>query len=252
MKDFITALQFLTRIKVAGKIQTKEGDFARSVRFFPLIGVLLGAVLFLLALALSGRIGILTTAVLLAAAEIILTGGLHLDGFMDSCDGLFSGRPRAQMLEIMKDSRVGAMGVIGLFLLLSVKIALLTELSGRHLYYALLLMPFFGRWAVVWVMMRYPYARKEGLGKYFIPEHGYRLFAIVSFFCLVFYGLITFFFASLWFFWALPASALAVIGLCGRINAALEGHTGDTYGAVIESAEVIFLFFIVFITKITL
>ena len=113
MRSFLTALQFLTRIHLVRQENLTAEDFGRSTRFFPLVGVVLGALYLLAALACLAFLGLpsYTGKAILVLLPLLLTGGLHADGFMDTVDGLFSGRSRERMLEIMKDSRTGSFGV---------------------------------------------------------------------------------------------------------------------------------------------
>ena len=114
MRSFITALQFLTRIHLVKQEDLTAEDFGRSTRFFPLVGAVLGCLYLLAALACLALLGLpsYTAKAILVILPILLTGGLHCDGFMDAVDGLFSGRSRERMLEIMKDSRAGSFGVV--------------------------------------------------------------------------------------------------------------------------------------------
>lgn len=114
MRSFFTALQFLTRIHLVEQRDLTAADFGRSTRCFPLVGAVLGALYLLAAWLLGAWHGGVshTGAAVLVLLPILLTGGLHCDGFMDTVDGLFSGRSRTRMLEIMKDSRTGSFGVV--------------------------------------------------------------------------------------------------------------------------------------------
>lgn len=112
MKAFLIALQFLSRIHLASQDVWRDEDFGRSVLFFPLVGLIIGLLLAALYGALSFILNPLGCAVLVVAFWFYVTGGLHADGYMDTADGLFSGRSRERMLEIMKDSRVGSGGVM--------------------------------------------------------------------------------------------------------------------------------------------
>ena len=92
--DFLTALQFLTRIKLARQDRWDDNSFARSVTFFPFVGCVIGLVLLaLLILLMNAHVPASVTAALLIVFEILLTGGLTCDGYMDTADGVFSGRP---------------------------------------------------------------------------------------------------------------------------------------------------------------
>ena len=111
----------------------------------------------------------LTAAVILVSMTI-LTGGIHCDGFMDTMDGLFSGRDRERMLEIMKDSRVGAFGVVSFVMLSILDFAILSELSGIStltLVAAIYSTPIIGRLMMVIIIGGFPYARPDGMGKAF-------------------------------------------------------------------------------------
>src|SRR5579859_1066178 len=115
-REFVAALRFLTVLPAPGSALLFESDetapFVIGCEYFPLVGLLLAALLWLLVLLFSRVPGLALTA-LLVVALVILTGGLHLDGLMDSCDGLFGGATRERKLEIMRDSRVGSFGVLG-------------------------------------------------------------------------------------------------------------------------------------------
>ena len=107
MRDFITCLEFLTRVRFSKRTDWRDEDFSHSVPYFPLVGLVIG---FLLA-AVNYSLFYIETPLflrvtLLLLAEIIITGGLMYDGFMDTADGVFSARSRERMLEIMKDSHV--------------------------------------------------------------------------------------------------------------------------------------------------
>lgn len=235
MRGMITALQFLTRINLFRQNEVSPEEFGRSVKFFPLVGAIIGAVLAAVNLA-ADYVPIHLLAAALITAEIVITGGLHCDGLMDTMDGIFSVRSRERMLEIMKDSRVGANGVMAFGLFLLVKWSLLLDLLPVASGAALFAMPVIGRLAMVIGITAFPYARPEGIGKAF-AEFSER-------YALVFAGITTvLLIAPL----GVPAafSLAAVIGFaiifCRRVTKLLGGLTGDVYGALAESAELIVL-----------
>ena len=246
MKRFLIALQFLTRVRAVKHTALTGDDLGLSAPYFPLVGFAIG--LFLATLAFGGSMlfSPLTIAVLLVAGESIVTGGLHLDGYMDACDGLFSGRPREQILEIMKDSRVGSMGVIGLVILLSVKIALLSELPIGILIPVVAIMPLLGRWAMVFAIWRFPYARAEGLGGYFSGRMGVMTFFMVSLFCTA--SFLAVMPLKLYVTLLLTAAGTGFAGI--RINRILGGHTGDVYGMLNEITETLFLLWCVLLYRL--
>jgi adenosylcobinamide-GDP ribazoletransferase len=219
-----------------------EDDFKDSTVFFPLVGLLIGGLLAMAARAGSIFLQKPSTVLLVIVLEIVITGGLHHDGLMDSCDGLLSGCGREKMLEIMKDSRVGSMGVLGLVVHILIRVLLLLELPANLYVQVLLVMPMLGRWAMACAISLFPYAKQEGLGKLF---HGYS-------------GKINLFWASLYtlifsivilpakLYLALPLTLFCVYLAAKKINNALKGLTGDTYGLINEMTGSFFLFWSVF------
>ena len=142
--------------------------------FFPLVGLVIGLILvagyLLLSFLLPKAFVLWLTIGLLA----LLTRGLHLDGFADTMDGLASGGSKERILEVMRDSRIGAFGVISLIFLIGGKYLALDQISDVVLPYALILMAVMGRNAMVLVCFRSPYARPgEGLAKPFTEYLGY-------------------------------------------------------------------------------
>src|SRR5579859_2949961 len=166
-REFVAALRFLTVLPAPGSALLFESDetapFVIGCEYFPLVGLLLAALLWLLVLLFSRVPGLALTA-LLVVALVILTGGLHLDGLMDSCDGLFGGATRERKLEIMRDSRVGSFGVLGALCILLLKFALLASIPVSSLPLALLLALPLARWSMALALHVNPPARSTGLG----------------------------------------------------------------------------------------
>lgn len=245
MRDFITCLEFLTRVRFSKRTDWRDEDFSRSVPYFPLVGLVIGS---LLAAVNYGLFYIETPlflrVTLLLLAEIIITGGLMYDGFMDTADGVFSARSRERMLEIMKDSHVGSNAVLAIIILLLLKIAAYLELSGETLTWVLLTMSVATRTFMVVFIVNFPYARKEGIGhmftKYAKPFYTYIAFAVCA-------GIIA----------ACGLQYLALAGICFTVTliiaqylkTQLGGLTGDTYGALTECGNVIYLLTAVFLLR---
>lgn len=237
MKSFITALQFLTRIHVKNQVDLTAEDFGRSTKFFPLVGLILGIIYMLASwclIAVFGWANLVTT--LLVILPVLLTGGLMLDGFMDTVDGVFSGRERERVLEIMKDSRVGSFGVIALACLLLVNWSALRDVKLVLIMTPLFIMPIIGRMAMVMAIAFFPYARKEGMGKIFADMADRKtviIAAVTTLICVV--------------PWGQAAIAALVIGLAfawlaaSWLNNKLGGLTGDTYGAIETLTETVVL-----------
>ncbi|MDT8901736.1 adenosylcobinamide-GDP ribazoletransferase [Anaeroselena agilis] len=241
MDKFLTALQFLTRIRLVSQDTVAPETFGAAVRYFPLVGAVIGAILAAACRLADHNLPIHTLAAGLILLEIFLTGGLHCDGLMDSADGLMSGRSRERMLEIMKDSRVGAHGVIAFVALILVKWSLLLDLltaspAPAAPLAALFAMPVLGRLAMVIVITSYPYARPEGIGKAFAVYAGRPALYIAAATAALLVaplgpaGLA-----------ALATAALFAVAFGRYATRALGGLTGDTYGAVAETTEVIVL-----------
>jgi adenosylcobinamide-GDP ribazoletransferase len=240
LRQASAAFRFLTRLPIPGP--PLEGDaLGRALAFFPLAGAALGGILAGAAWLLGRNLAPGVLAVLLVAALAWLTGGLHLDGLADVADGLGGshGDP-ARALAIMRDSRIGAFGAAALALVLLVKVAAAAALLGRGgpgpAAWALLCAPTLARFAAVPLVVLFPYARPQGLGRAFHDGGGWRELALAAALAaavLAWFGLRV----------ALPAAvSLATVAVAAlSIQRRLGGLTGDAYGAAIELAEAAFL-----------
>ena len=162
--EFLTVLP-VRRTRAEETAAAEPPDMARALPWFPLVGALLGLALVGLDWALSFIFPLGIRAVALLVFDALVTGMLHLDGFVDCCDALLGTRTVERRLEILRDSRVGAYGALGGALLLIAKFAALTALvSGPVRVLALLAAPILGRWGMVYAVTRYPYARAAGAG----------------------------------------------------------------------------------------
>jgi len=233
LKAVVAAFAFLTRIPVwSGPL--RDEDLGRSVAFFPLVGLVLGLALAGAGAAAGSVLSPAVGAVLLAALLAAVTGGLHLDGLADVFDAVGGGRgDRARMLELMRDSRIGAHGAAALVLLLAAKIAALTQVVERQDLLTLLAFPTVARWAVTPLIVLFPYARAEGLGRAFRGEASGVQVGIATATAVVVI-------AALGGRFALPALGCAVVVLLFGLwlRRRLGGLTGDVYGAAIEIGEV--------------
>ncbi|WP_342417054.1 adenosylcobinamide-GDP ribazoletransferase [Paenibacillus sp. FSL R10-2782] len=275
------AFQFLSRLPVKAELDFSPELLKRSASYYPLVGMVIGLIVWCFAALASLILPPLPCAVLTLAVWVWLTGGLHLDGWMDAADALFSYRSRERMLEIMKDSRVGAMGVIACVLLLMLKASLLyTVLAERDLSGLLLLPLVWSRWFMVSAMKRWPKARNDdGLASRFADMSSRRaglavFWAVLITVCaaagqciiagwftgtggmdlgnvsFTAYGESIFFHSGELAIWTgfllLPLLANGVGSFtANRINRRLGGLTGDIYGALNELLETVLLLFIV-------
>ena len=223
MNDLRTALGLLTIFPVR-YVKISAG----ALGLYPAIGLFIGAMLvtahFLLRLALPN----LVAAVLVAVLWVIITGGLHLDGFADACDALFAATTRERRLEILRDVHLGTFGAAGLMLLLMLKVATVADTAVESLFLA----PILGRWAIVFAAT-FPLARREGMAATFIAGLSRReilLATMIAVLCCVILG---------WLGLAAFVGAAMIAGLVAlfALNR-LGGLTGDIYGMICESVEV--------------
>lgn len=246
MKDFLIGLQFLTRISIEMQTEWTEENFGRSVKYFPLIGAIVGIISAVsiggFYFVTGGKLPILTGA-LAFALPIILTGGIHCDGFIDSVDGLFSGREREKILEIMKDSRVGAFGAVSLILFAVLEISALVELIQISICAALTVIfsaPIISRLMMVITIGKFPYARPQGMGKAFAKYTTRQtiIFAFVTTILILtplMFNVKIFLTAII----ALIISFATTIYVGNFAVKKIGGVTGDIYGAVSTLIELI-------------
>jgi len=237
MRSFLTALKFLTNLPIAKNLEFQEETLAKSVKYFPLAGILIGLILAGVNFLFSFIFPPMVVSAIILISLSWITRGLHLDGFMDTIDGLFGGSDKNERLRIMKDTQVGSFGVVAVVSLLLLKFVLILGLSGQKIFpLILILMPAFSRWSMVLAMPFYPYPREKGTGVFtrFVKKNDALLATIIMFVFAVgllkLEGLILLFFA---FIFTLLITKL----ISGKIG----GMTGDTYGALNEIIEVIIL-----------
>jgi adenosylcobinamide-GDP ribazoletransferase len=187
---------------------------------------------------------ILTRSVLIIAIWIYLTGGLHLDGVIDSADGL-GVQDQQRRLEVMKDSLTGAYGVIASVILLLLKTAALTDLSSSR-WFALICATTWGRWGQLMAISLYPYLRETGKGAFHKESLNLPQDLIVGSIFIPLLMLTQFFILdhSWWLIFLIQLICATISLLIGYwFNRKLGGHTGDTYGAVVEWSEAFILCF---------
>jgi adenosylcobinamide-GDP ribazoletransferase len=239
MRAFLAALRFLTILPVPGTYRLADDDWGRATAWYPAVGLVLGVILATLDWALRWLLPTNVTAVLLLLAWVILTGALHLDGFVDCCDALFAPVSQERRLEILRDIHVGAFGIVGLVLLLLTKYAVLTVLPDGSRLPALLLIPVLGRWGMMAVVLLYPYARSgPGLGQKAKNGAGRKQLATATGLTLLVTGL-AWRLGLGWVVLVLVALTVVVVLVLAKwMQTKLGGLTGDTYGAICELVEV--------------
>jgi adenosylcobinamide-GDP ribazoletransferase len=238
IRAFALALQLLTRLPVPpSNDPPRPKELGLSVLFFPLVGLLIGALLAGLHTALwLVDPGVLAALVL--AAWVLLTGGLHLDGLADAADAWIGGQGnRDRTLAIMKDPRSGPIAIVAIVLVLLAKFAALQALLAGDARVPLLLAPVLGRAVILLLLITTPYIRPDGLGAPY-AQHLPRLscgllvllIAVATVAFLEWQGGVL-----------LVALGLGFVGLRHGLLARLGGTTGDTLGAACELAETVAL-----------
>ncbi len=262
MDGFLWALKFLTIIPIDREDRIKPPGAGSVVYWFPAVGFCIGVSLSVTYLPLYLFFPPLVADALIILVSIAITGALHLDGLADTCDGIWGGWNRERRLEIMKDSRIGGFGAIGLFSLLGLKyVSLLsvedipvtntafsgvcTECVWRFVSPVLLnkcavlmIMPVVGRWAQVCAAGLSSYARSgAGTGSFITGDTTRKQVVCTSFFPAFLF----------WFFYNLSGFVIFAIiiiftlGWIWYIKRKIGGMTGDTLGATSEIAESVFL-----------
>jgi adenosylcobinamide-GDP ribazoletransferase len=242
---FLAAFRFLTIIPLPGRRLT-PGEIGRATAYFPAIGLIIGFILLGLNWVLNLILPPALVNILLLVSLAVISGGLHLDGFVDTCDGMVGHKTVAQRLRVMKDSRAGAFGIIGVTFLLLVKYAALSSVPALWLAPTLLLMPVLSRWSMVWAIFAFPYSRASGLGKAFKQGVSSPDFLVATLIALVIavmpeklFGLFIMF--GVW---------VIVTALAFYFRSRFGGLTGDTYGAINEIAEVLVLLFVCLLAQV--
>ncbi|MFQ6029952.1 MAG: adenosylcobinamide-GDP ribazoletransferase [Dehalococcoidia bacterium] len=237
LTPFWLALGFLSLIPTPRLDNPPAQAISDSRAYYPVVGLLLGALLLGVEQGASRIFPVPLTAALLLVALALVTRGLHLDGFMDICDGLFGGYTPERRLEIMKDSHVGAFAVVGAVSLLILKYAALVSLlslPGTGKLWALLLFPVVSRWSMVLLLGVFPYVRSQGLGSPF-HQGGHRVATSVAVVVAVGASALL---GSIGGLAILAGVSLLAWGLGWAMSRMLGGLVGDAYGAANEVAEV--------------
>lgn len=241
---FWATVQFITRLPVPSR-WAEGADFqqyGRGVPAFPIVGLMVGMLAAGVSLAISqSGGGIFIGALGYVFVLTLLTGGFHLDGLADTCDGIFSARQRERMLEIMRDSRLGTYGGLALIFCVITKtlaVVSLSQLSPWVLFGFLSCACVAGRTAMVLVMYGQRYARQgDGMGNIYIGKIS-RLQAATT---LVIGCLLVGILGGRQALAALAITFVAIYALAGYFRHHLGGQTGDTLGAAEELGELIFL-----------
>jgi adenosylcobinamide-GDP ribazoletransferase len=234
LRLFLIAIQFLTRLPVPESLVASEETLGRATRFFPLVGVIVGAgaamTFWLLQYLLPHSAAVLGAIIFTA----FITNGFHEDGLADTFDGFGGGWTKEQALEIMRDSRLGTYGALALIFLILGKYSFLSSLAPGQIWRWLIVAHTASRWTVLPLCAWLPYARAEGHGKLVAKRIG--MAEMIT-------GSMVFSISVLLLSWQAALAALLVTGLASLLTglyfrARLSGITGDCLGATNQLTEV--------------
>jgi len=233
MKRFLAAIQFLTILPLPRGLSPDERALGESLPFFPVVGLGIGAAVVWIDWGLGSLFPVGVTSVFAVILLIAASGGLHLDGLADTADGFFSSRPRERILEIMRDSRTGPMGVAAIVCVIALKIALIASVAAPARAWVLLLTPVAGRCALLVHMVLLPYARPKGLAQVFHRNRS-RVHALWALTFLIAAGMLA---GGVPGLIAGGVSFLFALLFTACVRRRIGGLTGDTLGAACEWTE---------------
>lgn len=239
MKTIWLIMAFFTRLPVP-YVEYTEERYLRGLKLIPLLGILMGGILY----ALSFFHLIFDQAVvsmILLGGYIVLTGGLHLDGLADTCDGIFSGRERDRMLEIMKDSHVGSFGVLSMIFF----VAFYMVMYGQIPYEALVVLPVVGKSAPLISAACAEYVRPSGMGKLLVDHCGK-----IELFMAIIVPTVVAALLNPWYLISVGVALFSVVLITTHLKKVLGGITGDTMGMVCEISQMFFVFAVYVVEKL--
>jgi len=239
---FFIALQFFTRLPIPRWVGFQPDWLHHAARYFPLVGVVVAALTAAVYAAAAVLFPAPVAVLLSTAAGIYITGAFHEDGFADMCDGFGGGMTPERVMEIMKDSRIGAYGAIGTICLLALKCLTLSLLPPATAIATLFIAHPLSRLAATSLIWRLDYARAEGKAKPMAQEMSSGEFLIAAVSAAMPALLLG---ASSYVAWSaitggILAALVATIWLGQKFVRRIGGYTGDCLGAVQQVTEVLF------------
>jgi adenosylcobinamide-GDP ribazoletransferase len=228
------------------KRELSPAQLGRATAYFPLVGLIIGGILAGLNWLLNLILPAAVVNVLLIVALVIVTGALHLDGLADTCDGIAGHKPVEERWKVMRDSRTGAFGVVGVALVLLVKYVALNNVPPASMTAVLLFMPVVSRWAMAYAIFAFRYARPEGLGTAYKNATRWPQFTAATVLTLAIAAALYPLFSVTGFLLIFGVWIIAT-ALTFYFRYKFAGLTGDTYGAINEVSEVMALIFVIVI-----
>ncbi|MDQ1339282.1 MAG: adenosylcobinamide-GDP ribazoletransferase [Campylobacterota bacterium] len=233
MTPLAIAFSMLTTLPFFKIKSIKQGNNGKAVGFYPLVGLVLGFIVYFAWILLGDLLPQTHLKVLLFVFFIILYGAIHLDGFADTVDGLFV-YEKEKALEVMKDPNIGAMGAIFVFLFLIAKLSSFLALDDLFLF---VLVPMLSRYGAVIAIKKYDYVRKDGIATLAKNELPLKIFILSSLFVFIVGVLIDFEIFLVLFIFVIIFTFI----LCEFFKRKYDGLSGDMYGFIIELNELLLL-----------
>lgn len=250
--SFVAAFRFLTVIPLPFGRVASEREIERSLTYFPVVGLAIGLVLAAFYILLNAILPTSLVSAFVIVGMVLINGALHMDGFIDTFDGLAGNKTPEERWSVMKDSRVGAFGLVAGVLLLLLKYLSLSSIPRVLAPASLVIMPAIARWCMVYAITGYPYAKPSGLGTLFKHGASWRRFWIASALTVVI-SCFTLWLGGVAYFYVAGVVIIAAVWLvtfawAHYLSHEFAGLTGDSYGAVSELAEVAVLVIVVMLT----
>ena len=236
--NFLLMLQLLTRVPINKALPCENENFKNGANYFWLIGFLIGICQYGLYLVLSKIIPINFAVIGIIAFEILITGGFHLDGFGDTCDGFFAFKGKDKIIEIMKDSRIGTFACIGIVLNLLIKYEGYLFLANNSKALGMILIPIISKASMILLSYIGKPAKEKGSGNLFINTVTLKEVIVNVIFVLIIGFLLNIIFSTV----ILLISAIILTFLFNLLcNSKIKGVTGDSLGANNELVVIVSL-----------
>ena len=238
----------MTRIPIKADLGFDE-EFHKSIVYFPLVGFVIGLISFVVGSLAIKIFDPFLTSILIVAAEVILTGGLHIDGLGDTFDAIYSNRDKERMLEIMKDSRLGTNSLLAILFLILIKIGLINAMINSNLMCLIIFMPMISRLSVIVMLYKTVTPRKVGMGNIFIGKATLNMFITAIVYTSIIIVVVSkFIFLSTILNIIKLLSSILVVMLFDNlfkksVYKKIDGVTGDILGCTIELGELVFLLY---------
>lgn len=250
IKIFFSAVMFYTRIPVPKSTGFSESNLNKATRYFPLVGIIVGGIASFVYLLCSMVLPHSLSVFLSMVTTIYVTGSFHEDGFADFCDGFGGGYTKESILTIMKDSRIGTYGSVGLIGMLGFKFLSLNEISSTQIIFALIGGHAFSRFFPVLFIHTSNYVRDDAFGK--SKPIGKQNSAFTFVLAFIFSILFLYFIPVNHLIIVLPINFLVYFIFTAYVKRKIGGYTGDTLGALQQLSEIAFYLSLVIGQNITI